>query len=79
MKDKVKAIAQQLLAMCDDCEESGEYEEAEESDEGGAQVTDMSDTLKQDMSGGASKGGEKKARTMKMMSAMLAGKLKNKK
>lgn len=89
MKDKIKAIAQQLMALCgDDCDEAEEASEGEgtktvegttdgSDDNGGAQVTDMGDTFKQEM-GGSKTPDEKKKKSMALMSAMLGAKLSSK-
>lgn len=91
MKHKLRALANQILDLVgadDEASETSADDESSESspsgsdkrmtsnDDEGAQVTPM-DGMKNDVSTGKS-GADKKDRAMKMYSAMLAGKIKQK-
>lgn len=81
MKDKIKGIVAQLQSLLEEGEgESAEHEASElveeESSEDGAQVTDMGDTFKDSVDAGPE--GDKKKKSMGVISAMLSKKFKDK-
>jgi hypothetical protein len=79
MKDKIKGVIAQLQSLLEEGEgKEHEYSEdsKEEEPEGGAQVTDMNDTFNDDVK--LSKSSDSKKKSMGVISAMLAKKMKDK-
>ncbi len=81
MRDKIKGVIAQLQSLLEEGEgESKEHESSEsskeEESEEGAQVTDMGDTFNDDVK--LSKSSDSKKKSMGVISAMLAKKMKDK-